>query len=177
MTTPDVERNVETVMRLFRAVEKRDFEPMYEIYDTAVEVNEAHCLPYGGSYRGHEGIVEHGLRYVAAWDHLQTADDRRLGAEFVGLGDRVLVRWRQKAHAGGHSIDHPVVSDYLLGTGRSSRAGCTPLIAPRSLISSPTPRRHHAPRWTTACERVVDGHRIGAAGGLLSVVFGRRGPS
>jgi ketosteroid isomerase-like protein len=114
----DVDENVKIVKRLFRAVEERDVEPMYEIYDQAVEVNEAPSLPYGGQFRGHEGVVEHGLRYLAAWDHLQTDDDRDLGAEFVGAGDRVLVRWRQKAHAPDGALDHPVVSEYRLREGK-----------------------------------------------------------
>jgi uncharacterized protein len=115
----DVEDNVETVKRLFRAVEQRDVEPMYEIYDREVEVNEAPSLPYGGKFRGHEGMVEHGLRYVAAWDHLQADEDRDLEAEFVAAGDRVLVRWRQKAHASrGCSLNVPVLSEYLLRDGK-----------------------------------------------------------
>ena len=115
----ETESNVETVKRLFRAVEERDVEPMYEIYDPQVEVNEASSLPYGGQFRGHEGIVEHGLRYMAAWDHLQTDEDRNLEAEFVGSGDRVLVRWRQKANAAENSsLNIPVVSEYRLRDGK-----------------------------------------------------------
>jgi ketosteroid isomerase-like protein len=115
----DIESNVETVKRLFRAVEERDVEPMYEIYYRQVEVNEASSLPYGGQFRGHEGIVEHGLRYMAAWDHLQTDEDRDLEAEFVGSRDRVLVRWRQKAHAAKNSsLNIPVVSEYRLRDGK-----------------------------------------------------------
>ena len=110
--------NVEIVRRLFRAVEARDVGPMYEIYDPAVEIDEAPSLPYGGRFHGHRGVVEHGLRYMAAWDHLQTDEDRDLEADFVGAGDRVLVRWRQKAHAPGCALDVPVVSEYVLRDGR-----------------------------------------------------------
>jgi ketosteroid isomerase-like protein len=116
--TMQVDRNVETVKRLFRAVEERDVEPMYEIYDREVEIDEAPSLPYGGRYHGHDGMVEHGLRYMAAWDHLQTDEDRDMEPEFVGAGDRVLVRWRQKAHAAQGSLNHSVVSEYLLRDGK-----------------------------------------------------------
>ncbi len=111
--------NIETVKRLFRAVEQRDIEPMWEIYDPAVEINEAPSLPYGGHFHGFEGVMEHGLGYLAAWEDLQTDEDRDLEAEFIGAGDRVLVRWRQKAHTTeGQALSVPVVSDYLLRGGK-----------------------------------------------------------
>jgi uncharacterized protein len=111
--------NIEIIKRLFRAVEERDIEPMREIYDPAVEINEAASLPYGGRFRGFEGVIEHGLGYLAAWEHLQTDDDRDLEAEFMGAGDRVLVRWRQKAHADdGQAISVPVISEYVLRAGK-----------------------------------------------------------
>jgi len=112
------ERNVETIRRLFAAVEARDAVPMFEIYDPDVVIDEAPALPYGGSYRGHAGMLRHGLGCMAAWDHLQAGDDRRLEAEFLGDGERVLVRWRLKAHAGDRSLDHPMVGDYLLRDGK-----------------------------------------------------------
>jgi ketosteroid isomerase-like protein len=63
-------------------------------------------------------VVEHGLAYVQAWDALQTEADRNLEAEFFGAGDRVLVRWRQKAHApDGSALSVPVVSEYRLRDG------------------------------------------------------------
>jgi ketosteroid isomerase-like protein len=37
--------NVEVVRRLFRAVEERDIEPMYDIYAPDVVVQEASSLP------------------------------------------------------------------------------------------------------------------------------------
>jgi len=64
--------NVDVVRRLFQAVEARDIEPMYELYDGDVIVREAPSLPYGGEYRGHDGILQHGMGYVQAWDPLQT---------------------------------------------------------------------------------------------------------
>jgi len=111
--------NVDVVRRLFQAVEARDIEPMYELYDGDVIVREAPSLPYGGEYRGHDGILQHGIGYVQAWDPLQTDDDRQLEAEFSGAGDRVFVRWRQKAHGGdGRPLNLPVVSAYRVRDGR-----------------------------------------------------------
>lgn len=111
--------NVDVVRRLFQAVKERDIEPMYEIYDPDVIVREAPSLPYGGEYRGHHGIVAHGMGYLETWDHLQTDDDKWMEAEFSGAGERVFVRWRQKAHASdGTQLDLPAVSVYRLREGR-----------------------------------------------------------
>jgi uncharacterized protein len=107
--------NVEVVRRLFRAVEARDIEPMYEIYAPDVIVREAQSLPYGGEYRGHAGILDHGRGYVETWDHLQDDEDRQLDAEFIDAGDRVVVCWRQRAHGlDGTSLDLPAISIYEL---------------------------------------------------------------
>jgi uncharacterized protein len=111
--------NIDIIRRLFRAVEERDIEPMYEIYDPEVVIREASSLPYGGEHRGYEGVIRHGLGYVQAWDHLQTEEDRNLEPEFVGHGDRVLVCWQQKAHAeDGRALRVPVVSEYRLRGGK-----------------------------------------------------------
>lgn len=115
--------NVEVIRRLFRAVEARDIEPMYDIYSPEVVVREAPSLPYGGEYAGHAGILEHGMGYVETWDHLQDDQDRRLDAEFVDAGDRVFVCWRQRAHGfDGTRLDLPVVSIYDLHDRRVVRS-------------------------------------------------------
>ena len=111
--------NVDIVKRLFRAVEERDIEPMFEIYDPGVVIHEARSLPYGGCFQGHEGVIEHGWAYLQAWDAIQTDTDRDLEPEFVAAGDRVLVRWKQKAHGrDGKTLEVPVVSEYRLRDGR-----------------------------------------------------------
>jgi ketosteroid isomerase-like protein len=115
--------NVEVIRRLFQAVEERDIQPMLEIYSPEVVVREAASLPYGGEYRGHRGILEHGLGYVETWDHLQEDEDRRLDAEFVDASDRVFVCWRQRAHGrDGTRLDLPVVSIYELRDRQVVRA-------------------------------------------------------
>lgn len=111
--------NVEVVRRLFRAVEERDIEPMYEIYASDVVIREADSLPYGGEYQGHDGVLRHGAGYLRAWDPLQDEDDRRTEAEFFGDQDRVFVSWRQKGRTSdGRRLNVPVVSAYRLRDGR-----------------------------------------------------------
>ena len=112
--------NVRVVRRLFQTVEERDLETMFELYDREVVIRESASLPYGGDYRGHDGVVEHGLAYLGTWAPVQRPGDETLDAEFVDAGDdRVFVRWRQKATApGGEHIDLPAISEYRLRDGK-----------------------------------------------------------
>jgi ketosteroid isomerase-like protein len=107
------------VRRLFEAVEAREVEPMYGLYASDVVIYEAPSLPWGGEFRGHHGVLRHGLGYVRTWAPLQTAADRRLDPEFAAEGDRVVVTWRQRAHGrDGWQLDLPAVSAYALACGR-----------------------------------------------------------
>ncbi len=112
-------QNVEIVRRLFRTVEERDLETMFELYDPEVVIRESTSLPYGGEYHGHDGVVEHGLGYLGTWMPVQQPGDETLEPEFLGGGDRVFVRWRQKATApNGENVDWPALSEYRLRDGR-----------------------------------------------------------
>jgi ketosteroid isomerase-like protein len=111
--------NVEVVRQLFKAVVERDVEPMFEIYDPKVVIREAPSLPYGGEYRGHEGVVNHGLGYLGTWEALQTSNEHQLEPKFFISGDHVFVRWRQRARApNGERLDLPALSVYRLRDGR-----------------------------------------------------------
>ena len=111
--------NVEIVRRLFQTVEERDLETMFELYDPEVVIREAPSLPYGGEYHGHEGVVEHGLGYLGTWQPVQQPGDETLEPEFLDGGDRVFVRWHQKATApDGARVDLPAISEYRLRDGK-----------------------------------------------------------
>ncbi|HZO58519.1 MAG TPA: nuclear transport factor 2 family protein [Solirubrobacterales bacterium] len=113
------DQNVEIVRRLFRSVEERDLETMFELYDPRVVIREAPSLPYGGEYQGHEGVVEHGLGYLGTWQPVQQPGDEALEPEFAGAGDKVFVRWRQKATAAdGTHVDLPAISEYRIRDGK-----------------------------------------------------------
>ena len=113
------DQNVEVVRRLFQSVEERDLETMFELYDPQVVIREASSLPYGGEYKGHEGVVEHGLGYLGTWQPVQQPGDEALEPEFLGAGEKVFVRWRQKATApDGEHVDLPAISEYCVRGGK-----------------------------------------------------------
>jgi ketosteroid isomerase-like protein len=109
----------EVVRRLFAAVEERDGQAVLAAYATDVVICEAPSLPYGGVYHGHDGALRHALAYSATWDHLQSAQDRKLLPQIRGYDDRVVVTWRQKATASdGRHLDVPVVDLIGLRDGK-----------------------------------------------------------
>lgn len=110
--------NVETIHRLFAAVEMRDRAGVLAAYDPEVVIREAESLPYGGVYRGHEGAVKHGEGYVGTWDRWQTTDEMKLSPVFLDAGDVVVVLWRQRAADGERIFDAAAASVYKLRGGK-----------------------------------------------------------
>lgn len=112
--------NVEVVQSLFRGVEERDLEAYLAGWNREIVVREPGSLPYGGEYRGPEGVRRHAAAWLRTWSPLQPGDERKLGAAFVDAGDDVVVRWRLRARAsdGDRTLDMPMVSLYKLRNGK-----------------------------------------------------------
>jgi hypothetical protein len=113
-------RNLDTIRRLFAAVEARDPEALLACYHEDVVIREAESLPYGGTYRGHDGALRHGLAYLRCWGTLQGDEQRKLDHKLLDAGEFVVVQWRQKARnpESGETLDAPAVSLYRMRRGR-----------------------------------------------------------
>ena len=103
---------------LFAAVEARDASPLAALYSPEVLIHEAPSLPYGGDFRGLEGMIRHASLFTQTWDRLQLPADRRMDPDFVARGDQVLVSWRLRAHGSDRVLDIPMVSHYRLTDAR-----------------------------------------------------------
>jgi hypothetical protein len=76
--------NIAVMRRLFEAVETRgdpeDFAARWaayvEMYDPDVVIHEAPSLPYGGDYSGDDAVARHAQAFKAAWQGLQSINDR-----------------------------------------------------------------------------------------------------
>lgn len=92
--------NIPVVRRLLEAVERRDFESMLDCYAPDVEINESDDLPYGGTYRGYEGVREHAEGFMRTWGRFQTeARDAKLDARFTeGTDGLVTAIFRHRAN-------------------------------------------------------------------------------
>jgi ketosteroid isomerase-like protein len=119
--------NIAVVRRLFEAIETRgdpkDFAARWaayvEMYDPNVVIHEAPSLPYGGDYSGDDAVARHAQAFKAAWQGLQSINDRSLEPRFLADGDHVIVLRRQKGtFADGEIFDMPAVSVYQMKDGR-----------------------------------------------------------
>ncbi len=120
MTSP-----LESVQRLFRSVEDRVFDAMLECYDRDVEIHESPALPYGGVYRGHDGVRRHAAGFLQTWGEYQEAEGPRLDPVFVPGQDGVVVvlfRHRAVDPRSGLALDQPEVGVYEVAAGKVVRS-------------------------------------------------------
>src|SRR5712691_11542948 len=75
------QQHVETVKRLFDAVNRRDQAALLEAYHSEVVIHEAASLPYGGDYHGHEGALAHVNAFYQTWEGLKPGVSKELPEE------------------------------------------------------------------------------------------------
>jgi ketosteroid isomerase-like protein len=117
--------DIEVVRRLFAAVQDRDFDALLACYADDIEINEAEVLPYGGVWRGREGVAGHAAGFMAAWGDLQGAEQARLDAQFFtdGAGTVCAVfRHRAVDPVSGVRFDAPEVGVYQVRGQRVARS-------------------------------------------------------
>ncbi len=68
---PPSQQQVETVKRLFDAVDRHDQAAILEAYLPEVVIHEAPSLPYGGDYHGYEGALQHVNGFYRTWEALK----------------------------------------------------------------------------------------------------------
>jgi ketosteroid isomerase-like protein len=77
---------MEVVRRLFAAVEERDFERLLACYSDDIEIVEAEVLPWGGVWRGPEGVAAHAAEFMRTWGALQGPHESQLDPRFFSDG-------------------------------------------------------------------------------------------
>jgi ketosteroid isomerase-like protein len=105
-----MQRDVERVQELYEAFRKRNLGAILLLMAKDVEIAQSAELPWGGVYRGHEGVRQL-LGKLA--EHL----DQRLEIEcFIDAGDRVVAVGRTvgKARATNLEFDVPVAHVWTL---------------------------------------------------------------
>ena len=101
-------------------------------------------LPYGGTYRGHDGALAHALGFLAAWSPYQGPDEVKLDPQFWGDGAGtvcVLFRHRAVDPRRGVRLDAPEVSIYQVRDGRVAHPRCFMPTPPPWPSSSPMLRQ------------------------------------
>ena len=120
--------NVDVIRQVFRAVEGRDVEALFDLYHPEVEFHDAPSLPYGGSVRGRETLraqLTGEGSWLATWGPLQpTEAERRMDPRVVAAADdEVVVLYRQRGKdAAGRRFDGAVLGLYRVSEGKLARA-------------------------------------------------------
>lgn len=111
------EENVELVRRGYEAYARGDFQAVFALLHPGVEIHQTEALPWGGSYRGHEGAREFFRRLG---EHTEGGPEP---SEFIAAGDEVAVtgRLRGRARASGRAFDLAVVHLWRVEGGRVVR--------------------------------------------------------
>jgi ketosteroid isomerase-like protein len=125
-----MDSNAEVVLAVFDAVENRDAEKLFGLYQEDVEFHEAASLPYGGSSRGRDALREQleatpEQTWLGTWGPLQpTEKERRMEPRVVyAEGHEVVVSYRQRGVGpGGERFDSPVLGLYEVRGGKLARA-------------------------------------------------------
>jgi len=121
------ERNVEVMLEIFNAIERRDparpdLQRGLALFHTDVEFAWPPSLPYGGTTRGPQ--IDRPT-WSGTWDPLQpSAAERRMDPRVVAASEEeVVVVWRQRGLSpAGDRIDTPVLGLYNLRDGKCARA-------------------------------------------------------
>ena len=117
--------DIEVVRRMFTAVEERDFDGLLACYSDDVEINEAAVLPWGGVWRGPDGVAAHAAAFMQTWGALQGPTESRLDAQFFGDGAGTVCavfRHRARDAETGERFDAPEVGVYEVRDDRVVRS-------------------------------------------------------
>jgi ketosteroid isomerase-like protein len=121
-STSQAQRNVEVMLRLFRAVESHDEQSVFNLYQPDVEFCWPPSLPYGGSGRGRGADKP---SWGETWALLQPTDkERKMDPRVVAASDdEVVVLWHQRGISSSkQQFEDEVLGLYRLRDGKLARA-------------------------------------------------------
>ena len=109
--------NVQVMLEIFGAIERRDPQRVFELCQPDVEFLWPPSLPYGGASPGSS--------WRDTWLPLQTTEaTRRMDPRVVAAGpEEVVVLWQQRAISpNGDDLETPVLGVYQVRNGKLARA-------------------------------------------------------
>ena len=115
-------RNIQTMLKIFAAVEARDEKAMLELCRPEVEFHWPGSLPYGGEFHG---LARHSPSWAETWIPLQPAEaERRMDPRVIAANeDEVVVLWNQRGVSpSGERFEGEVLALYRLQEGKLARA-------------------------------------------------------
>src|SRR2546421_12906955 len=97
------QENVEVVRRLWNAVERRDDQAVYALYDPAIVLKSGNVGPLelgGGPYHGHDGVRQFFRNWLESFETFQTKAET-----FTEAGNEVVVGYRVSGRGKGSGVD------------------------------------------------------------------------
>jgi ketosteroid isomerase-like protein len=94
---------------------RASFAPLAPFFAPDVTLHQADALPYGGVWRGHDGLERFFVAMSAAWESFEMLDQT-----FLAAGDDVVVRTqvRARARATGRELEFPILQMIRVVDGR-----------------------------------------------------------
>jgi ketosteroid isomerase-like protein len=91
------------------------FETLAPFFSPDVVLHQAEALPYGGTWRGHEGMERFFVAMSEAWESFDLVDQ-----EFLATGTTavVLTQVRARARATGRELEFPVLQTLRIENGQ-----------------------------------------------------------
>jgi uncharacterized protein len=123
--------NEEIVLSVFRAIEERDRESLFDLYHDDVELHDAPSLPYGYEGISSKDAIREQLEttpeasWLGTWGPLQpTEAERRMDPRVVATsGNEVVIEYTTRAVApDGERFESPVLGLYEVRDGKFLRA-------------------------------------------------------
>ncbi|MFI0464796.1 nuclear transport factor 2 family protein [Saccharopolyspora sp. 5N102] len=94
------------------------FEPLAEFFSPQVVLHQAEALPYGGSWRGHQGMERFFLEMSRTWESFEM-----LAQDFLTPSDTtgplvVLTQVRARSRATGRRLEFPILQTIEIQDGQ-----------------------------------------------------------
>jgi ketosteroid isomerase-like protein len=111
------QENVELVRRAWEAIDRRDNDSLFELYDPDI-VWQSHYGPISGSYHGHAGVRQFFREWAEALESF-----RARAQEFIDAGDFVVVDVAVWARGRGSGVEAEMPQGHLctVRNGRLTR--------------------------------------------------------
>jgi ketosteroid isomerase-like protein len=93
------------------------FETLAPFFATDVELHQAEALPYGGIWRGHDGMEQFFLAMARTWEAFEMVEQEFLATSGTAV---VLTQVHARARATGREIDFPILQSIRVIDGRIS---------------------------------------------------------
>lgn len=105
------QNNRAAIERAIEAFKNGDLAAALREFDPEVVVRVPESLPYGGEYRGHNGVKQFVANLMDAWETFQIPTE-----QIIAEGDTVFLRERLQARAriSGIEVDVPLILAYKL---------------------------------------------------------------